>query len=213
MVSRRNFTKSVAMTAAALWLGLGEALHTAWAETKRRLVPPGTSAESLANQNPNSLDASQLEVTPTEHFGTMGLTNHPVDIAAWRLEVTGKVDRPLRLTYAEVTGLPTVERKELLICPGFFSYQALYRGVMLGTLLEKAGMQPGARRVVISGPAGDRQKRETFTMAEIEAGRVFLAWAVNGQTLPMKHGYPLRAVAPDRYGDDWVKYVARLEVS
>ncbi|MFH1058371.1 MAG: molybdopterin-dependent oxidoreductase [Pseudomonadota bacterium] len=213
MLSRRSFTKTVITGTTALWLGLGGFLLKAWAETKRRVLPQGVSAESLANQQPQHIDASQLEVTPLDRFGTMGLTNHQVDIESWRLEVSGKVDHPLRLTYAQVTGLPRVERKELLICPGVFSYQARYQGVMLDVLLQRAGLQTGAQKVVIGGPAGGRMKQERFSLAEIEAGRVMLAWAVNGQALPVKHGYPLRLVAPDRYGDDWVKYVTKIEVS
>lgn len=213
MLTRRNFTKNLIKASAAVWLGLGGYLQMAWAETKRRLLPKGTSAESLANQHPRRIDASQLEVTPLKRFGTMGLSDYRVDIKSWRLEVSGKVDNPLKLTYAEVTSLPMVERKELLICPGVFSYQALYQGVMLDVLLKKAGLQEGAQRVVIGGPKGGRLKSESFSLAEIEAGRVFLAWSVNGQPLPVKHGYPLRVVAPDRYGDDWVKYVTKVKVS
>jgi sulfoxide reductase catalytic subunit YedY len=40
---------------------------------------------------------------------------------------------------------------------------------------------------------------------------VFLCYTVNDQTLPLRHGYPLRIVADDEYGDRWVKYVYRLE--
>ena len=48
-------------------------------------------------------------------------------------------------------------------------------------------------------------------MEEVESGKVFLAYAVNGQTLPQKHGYPLRVVAADRLGSDWVKFVYKVE--
>jgi len=44
------------------------------------------------------------------------------------------------------------------------------------------------------------------------ADTVFLAYGVNGKTLPQKHGFPLRVVAEDTYGSDWVKYVYGLEV-
>lgn len=184
----------------------------AWAEAKRKLLPKGTSLRSLVGKDPKRLDASQLEITPIEKFGTMGLTDHKVDISAWRLQVGGKVDRPLSLTYEQVTGLPGVERKELLICPGIFAYQARYQGVLLSVLLTRAGLQKSATEVFIYGPKGGSAKEEKFSLEEIRAERVFLAWSVNGQTLPMKHGYPLRVVAPDHYGDDWVKYVARIDV-
>jgi DMSO/TMAO reductase YedYZ molybdopterin-dependent catalytic subunit len=84
--------------------------------------------------------------------------------------------------------------------------------VMLDLLLDRAGVKKDARKVVISGPKTGRIKNERFNLSEIKAGRVFLAWAVNGKPLPEKHGYPLRVVAPDHYGDDWVKYVARIKV-
>ncbi|MBW2515672.1 MAG: molybdopterin-dependent oxidoreductase, partial [Deltaproteobacteria bacterium] len=41
--------------------------------------------------------------------------------------------------------------------------------------------------------------------------KVFLAYEVNGEKLPVRHGFPLRIVAEDYYGDDWVKYVYRIE--
>jgi DMSO/TMAO reductase YedYZ molybdopterin-dependent catalytic subunit len=212
MLSRRRFASNMFRACAGVFLGLGGFMQKAWAETKRRLLPKGTSALSLRNRNPKLIDASQLEITPLDKFGTMGLTNYKVDMESWRLEVGGKVKRPLKLTYSQVLKLPMVERKELLICPGVFSYQALYQGVMLKILLKKTGLEQGARKVVIGGPKGGRLKEESFSMDEIEAGRVLLAWSVNGVALPKKHGYPLRVVAPDRYGDDWVKYVSKIEV-
>ena len=212
MLSRRNFVQNFIKLCMGVWLGMGGLAQTAWASAKRRLLPKGTDPKNLINNTPKNLDTSLLEITPIEEFGTMGESDRKEDIKLWQLAVSGKVERPLSLDYAQVTSLPKVERKELLICPGVFSYHALYQGVMLGELLKRAGLKAGAEKVIISGPMGEWDKEETFSLGEIEAGRVFLAWAVNGKTLPVKHGYPLRVVAPDRYGDDWVKYVAKLEV-
>jgi DMSO/TMAO reductase YedYZ molybdopterin-dependent catalytic subunit len=212
MISRRNFVANLARVSTGAMLGLGGLAQIAGAAMKRKLLPESTSAESLSHLNPQGVDASQLKVTPLEKFGTMGLSDYRVDMATWRLQVAGKVDTPLSLDYAEVKSLPMVERKELLICPGVFSYQAIYQGVLLRDLLAKAGPRKGTKKVVISGPKGSRTKEERFTMSEIKAGRVFLAWSVNGRPLPVKHGFPLRVVAPDHYGDDWVKYADKVEV-
>jgi len=63
----------------------------------------------------------------------------------------------------------------------------------------------------VHGPPGPYEKTEGFKLAEVDSGRVFLAYGVNGRTLPQKHGFPLRAVAADRFGSDWVKFVYKLE--
>jgi sulfoxide reductase catalytic subunit YedY len=47
-------------------------------------------------------------------------------------------------------------------------------------------------------------------LADVDNGKVILAYAVNGEILPRKHGFPLRLVAEDYYGHDWVKYVYRM---
>ena len=48
-------------------------------------------------------------------------------------------------------------------------------------------------------------------MTEIVSNQVFLAYQVNGQVLSRKHGFPLRAVAEDHYGSEWVKFVHHIE--
>jgi len=49
-------------------------------------------------------------------------------------------------------------------------------------------------------------------VAEAQAGKMLLAYKVNGEVLPRQHGFPLRAVAEDHYGSEWVKYVDRITV-
>ena len=106
--------------------------------------------------------------------------------------------------------LPPVERNVLLICPGFFVNHGRWKGISLGRLLEKAQMESGVTHVTISGPAGRYEKTERFPLADVLSDKVYLAYAVNGETLPLKHGYPLRVVAEDYYGSDWVKFVNKV---
>jgi len=105
-----------------------------------------------------------------------------------------------------------VEENVLLICPGIFTIHATWKGVFVRELLMRAGLLEGATHVTLHGPAGPYEKVEEFKRDEVESGRVFLAYGVNGQALPQKHGFPLRAVAADRFGSDWVKFVYKLEV-
>ncbi len=190
---------------------LGSLITRAYAQTKRIILPRGTKMTSLVDQNPADLDNRHLEVIPLTEFETMGLTDHEEDINAWRLKITGKVQKPLALSYDQVLELPAIERRVLLICPGFFANHGRWEGISVAQLLKLAQSEPGITHVTFRGPPGRYEKTERFPIAEITAHKVFLAYRVNGQTLPRKHGFPLRLVAEDHYGSQWVKYVHEVE--
>ena len=187
-------------------------LNRAWAAAARVLLPRETDPQSLKLKNPAQLDARNLEVMDLDAFGTMGLTDFKADIQAWRLEITGAVNTPLQLTYADILGLPAVEKNVLLICPGVFVNHGRWKGVTIRSLIEKAGRQEQGARVTVRGPQSSYEKVESFGMDEILAEKIFLAYGVNGVPLPQKHGFPLRLVAEDRYGHEWVKFVYRITV-
>lgn len=215
-MDRRQFNRlmSAAAGQAMLLLGpLGPLVRSGWAGLRRRLLASDTDLGTLLYENPDDLDASQLPLTPIEDFGTMGTTDHVVDLEAWRLEIGGAVAEPQRLSYADIQALPAVERRVLLICPGVFAYHALWKGISLGALLAGAGISKDAARVDISGPEGPEERFEVFALDEVRTDRVFLAYAVNGRPLPQPHGFPLRVVAEGQVGSRWVKYVDRVDVS
>jgi len=166
---------------------------------------------SLVDHNPADLDARNLEIIPLEDFETMGLDDHQVNLNQWRLEVVGRVKKPLRLTYDQLLELPSFEKKVLLICPGFFTNHGRWTGISVTDLLEMAEAETGITHVSFRGPAGRYAKINRFPIDEIAADKIFLAYGVNGKVLPKEHGYPLRVVAEDRYGSEWVKYVHRIE--
>ena len=212
--SRRLFIKKTIRLLAGIGLFLAPlscAIRRAWAEAKRVVLPKGTRLSSLIDRNPAELDTRNLEVLPLEEFETMGLTDHETDLDQWRLEVAGNVKKPLKLTYAQLLELPSVERNVLLICPGFFTNHGRWKGIAVSDLLKIAEADAGITHVSFRGPAGRYAKSERFPIEEINAGKVFLAYQVNGEVLPQKHGYPLRVVAEDHYGDEWVKYVHKIE--
>lgn len=215
MEKRRQFLKLLVGGAAWVGTGLGSLFSMAkWviAETGRIILPKGTPRESLIDKNPADLDASNLEVTPLDNFGTMGLTDHEVSLDKWGLEVDGHVKTPLRLTYEEIKKLPLVERKVLMICPGFFANQGTWKGFSLGELLNLAQAEAGVTHVTVRGPDGKYENSQRYPLADALGNKVFLAYEVNGRPLPQKHGFPLRAVAEGYYGYDWVKYVYRVTV-
>lgn len=211
MHSRRDFTKLAVgsvLAGGALLGSLCSVLQRAWAAS-RKVLPKGTTRESLIDQSPAELDTSNLEITPLEQFGTMGPTNRVVDPGTWRLEVVGHVRRPLSLTYAQLTALPSIERKVLLICPGFFVNHGRWKGVSIRALLNQAGFDPAVTQISIEAKG---EKSVRFSVTDVLSEKVFLAYQVNGLPLPRKHGFPLRAVVEDHFGSEWVKYVDKIVV-
>jgi sulfoxide reductase catalytic subunit YedY len=144
MEDRRGFIKLTLGSLAGLGLLLCSpvsGLQLIWAKTKRVILPKGTKRGTLSRRNPAEVDARNIEITPLKDFGTMGLTNHEVDLDTWRLEVTGHVDTPLRLSYAQLRDLPSIERNVLQICPGVFANHGAWRGISINNLRYHWGTQ------------------------------------------------------------------------
>jgi DMSO/TMAO reductase YedYZ molybdopterin-dependent catalytic subunit len=216
MLTRRSFmgTALKVLSLASIPLQpLVSGINSARAHAKRTVVPRGTSRKSLIDKNPAELDATDLEVTPLAEFGTMGLDDYKVNLEEWRLVVDGKVEEPLSLKYSEILDLPSVEKTVLLVCPGFFANNGTWKGVSVIELLKRAQVKSDAAYVTVRGPRGDYEKVEKFSLKDGDSDLLFLAYQVNGTTLPQKHGFPLRLVAGSRYGSEWVKYVWNVKVA
>ncbi len=210
---RRGFLRAALAWLAALAFGAQPffgAIRSALAEARQQILPRGTRREDLIDKNPADLDARHLEITPLEEFGVMGLDKHPVELEAWRLRVGGALREPLALGYREIRELPAIERAVLLICPGVFANHGRWKGVSLLELARLGGAGEGATHVTLAGPQGVAGKTARFPMADTRADRVFLAYEVNGQPLPPRHGFPLRLVAEGYYGYEWVKFVDQV---
>jgi DMSO/TMAO reductase YedYZ molybdopterin-dependent catalytic subunit len=213
MEKRRQFLKVGFFTGISLLLSpFLSIIRIAYAKTKRIILPKNTKRESLTHKNPRNLDTRNLDTTPLKNFDTMGEVDYEVDINDWRLEVSGHVKTPLKLTYSEILALPAIEKEVLLICPGFFANHGRWKGISMGELLEKVQPEQGVTHVSFSGQKGKNENQGTFPIDHILSNKIFLAYAVNGETLPKKHGFPLRVVAADYYGFDWLKYVYKMTI-
>ena len=180
-----------------------------WAETKK-LLPKGFSKGKLKDMNPTEVDNRNLEIDPLKKFGTMGPTDVATDLNTYRLKVTGKVGLPLSLSYDEILKYPSLTETVLLICPGFFSNNGRWTGLNLKSLLQEAQTKKEAQYIDI---VGAHEKRVRIPLNALDQKRIFLAYRVNGEALPQKHGFPLRLVYEDAYGFDWVKYVDEIVAS
>jgi DMSO/TMAO reductase YedYZ molybdopterin-dependent catalytic subunit len=155
-----------------------------------------------------SLDVAGLSpiVTPNRDFyriDTALLVPRP-DLATWRLRVTGMVDRPFELTYDQLVALPLHEQQVTIACVsnevgGDLVGNALWTGVRLKELLDRAGVQPEATQIV--GRAVDGFTVGFPTAWAIADDRESLvAVLMNGETLPPDHGFPARLIVPGLYG-------------
>ena len=194
-------------------LGLGfYSSSTLWAKIRKHILPKNTDLSLLRNKNPKYLDTRNYEIMPLEAFQTMGDKDAPFEAETWRLEVTGAVQANLALTYAEILTLPSTEKEVLLVCPGVFVNHGRWKGIAIKNLLERAQPSKNVSKVHIYGlNLGSGDRKETFSFDDVSSGQVFLSYAVNGQPLPRKHGFPLRVVAEGHWGSTWVKYVHKIE--
>jgi DMSO/TMAO reductase YedYZ molybdopterin-dependent catalytic subunit len=133
-----------------------------------------------------------------------------IDFQSYRLEVTGKVEQPLSLTYDELRCLPRIETRCLLNCPGFFQDEATWAGASLDAVLEQAGVQPDARQLRLV--SADGYSTIVF-LDQLQPGESFLAYEWEGEPLPILHGFPVRAVFPSLDGNKWVKWLVQIDVT
>ena len=158
-----------------------------------------------------------------------------VDVNTFRLSVRGHVDTALSMTLREVVdGLPRVELVAVNQCSGNsrgytappvagaqWSNGAMgnarWMGVRLKDVLDRAGVKAGARQVRFAGldePVVEEAPKFMKSLAIDHAsdGEVMIAYAMNGEQLPLLNGFPLRLVVPGWYSTYWVKMLNRIEV-
>lgn len=154
----------------------------------------------------NALDVEGLTpiVVPNEDFYRIdtALGTPFVDASTWSLRISGMVDTPIELSYDDLRAGDVVERYVTLSCVsnevgGGLVGNALWRGVLLGPLLERAGVQQGAGQVV--GRSVDGWSAGFPLDAAFDRDSM-IAFAMNGEPLPAAHGFPARLVVPGLYG-------------
>lgn len=143
---------------------------------------------------------------PTTFFGE---TTAPIEVARWRLAVRGRVAHLLSLSIDEVAALPPASSRAVLDCTSGWAMETEWRGTTLASVLDRAGAEPDAELVTIRSVTGWFAR---MPVAEARSGAL-LATHVAGQPLPHGNGAPLRLVAPDRRGLEWVKWVTEIELA
>jgi DMSO/TMAO reductase YedYZ molybdopterin-dependent catalytic subunit len=176
--------------------------------------------------------------TPNDQFYVRwhwALIPTEIDPGGFRLTVRGHVNQTLSLSLNDILhGLPGVELAALNQCSGnsrgFFQPRvsggewsngamgnALWTGVRLRDVLDKAGVRPGAVQVRFKGLDEPVVEDAPHFMKSLDIdhardGEVMIAYAMNGEQLPLLNGFPLRLVVPGWYATYWVKMLNDIEV-
>jgi DMSO/TMAO reductase YedYZ molybdopterin-dependent catalytic subunit len=178
-----------------------------------RTLPPPAAAVSFR------IPGLEPFITPNADFYRIDISLSPpqLDPATWVLEVTGEVERSVRITYAELLGMGLAESRTTLMCVsnevgGDLIGTATWLGVPIRDILARARPRAGTDMVLSTGADGFTASTPLSTLTD---GRnAVLAVGMNGAVLPALHGFPVRMVVPGLYGYvSATKWLLRLEVT
>jgi DMSO/TMAO reductase YedYZ molybdopterin-dependent catalytic subunit len=180
------------------------------------------------------LDGFSAYITPIDRFFVRTHVPVPtVNVREWRLRIDGEVTMPLSLTIEDLRRLPAIELISVVECAGngrgFYepSVPGLqwanggvgngrWKGARLADVLRRSGVKPSAREVLFDGadlPLGTMPDfQRSIPIKKALDLDTILAYEMNGETLPVKHGFPLRVVAPGWAGDSWIKWLTSIRV-
>jgi DMSO/TMAO reductase YedYZ molybdopterin-dependent catalytic subunit len=134
-----------------------------------------------------------------------------VDIAAWRLEVTGEVEEPLSLTYEQLKELPATEVTTDIHCVTRWSrFDARFKGVHWSELAKLARPKPSARFAIAHAEQGFTAN---VPLVAIEDANALVVYEADGEPLTPEHGGPVRLVVPSKYFWKSAKWLRGIELS
>jgi DMSO/TMAO reductase YedYZ molybdopterin-dependent catalytic subunit len=182
------------------------------------------------------LDLQRGIITPNDLFFMRNRFSFPeIDAAAWRLTVSGPVGQPLSLSYDDLLAMPSRSFPATLECAGNgrsgmepmpegepWEYGAVstaeWTGVPLHLVLETAGLSEGVTAIVAEGQdggfvseaRGEERFARSLPLDKALHPDTLLAYTMNGEPLPVAHGFPVRLLVPGWYGMASVKWVTTL---
>ncbi len=208
---RRSFLAAGAATAGiAAGAGLAGRLLTerssvASAQRSLRIPKPTVTTQSLPPGTDLDIPGLASFVTPNSAFYRVdtALVLPQVDPSSWQLRIHGMVSREITLTFEELIKRPLIEDYVTLCCVsdpigGPYIGNAKWLGASLAGVLREAGIKAGADQLLCTSVDGFTSGTPVQTVMD---GRdALLAVAMNGQPLPVAHGFPARMVVPGLYG-------------
>lgn len=132
----------------------------------------------------------------------------------WALEVGGDVAHPAVLRMSDLQALPSVLQETTLQCisnevGGGLNSNAKWKGVLLRDVIQRSGPSEGARQVMFHGADGFSDE---IPFEKAMHPQTLLAFEMNDETLPQRHGFPVRLIVPGYVGEKSVKWLTRIDV-
>ena len=198
-----------------LFYGQGQEQQQEDSISSSQLIPQSIS-KLIGFEDPMLATLLASELTPTYLFYRIDINPivPVVDEKTWKLTVKGLVSNPLTLTYNEIRTMPFVEQYATLECVsnkigGDLIGTALWKGIQLKDLLDRAKVMPGAKYIVFRCSDG------YDVGIPLENGMMdgtLLAYAMNLAPLTTAHGFPVRAIVPGLYGMMNPKWITEIEI-
>ena len=178
----------------------------------------------LSSRKTMAQEFSESDLSPSFRSNGTSLPNNPQyqalarnAFADWALEVGGMVERPLKFTLAQLQALPSRTQITRHDCVEGWSAIGKWTGVPLHEVLSLVRPLPQARYVVFycADPMeedGTKNYYESIDMEDAYHAQTILAYALNGETLPIKNGAPIRVRIERQLGYKMAKYIMRIEL-
>ena len=234
--TRRDILRGGVAVAGLSALGIPDWLMPALAQTEV-VIPftdlPATFPAPANDRRTYDLRRINGPFTPKDEFFTTQHYGHPaIDPAAFRLKVSGLVNRPLSLSLEALRKIGTSDLVAGFECSGNrrplqgASSNGRWTGVPLRDVLDEAGVKAEAREFVFFGADHGQEEVEFRTQkftVDQQFGRSlprekalspdpFVAWALNGEPLTRHQGSPLRLIVPGWYGVANVKWLSEIHL-
>jgi DMSO/TMAO reductase YedYZ molybdopterin-dependent catalytic subunit len=226
-MNRRRWLTGALATAATAMLAACSQAGTSLAEQARRMgegltrrsqrlfIPPDALAPtySRAEISPDFKANGSIDPAASDYLALKA-----DGFAGYKLVVDGLVERPLTLSLAELRTRPSQSQITKHDCVEGWTSIAEWTGVRLETLLDEAGLKPEARYIVfhcfdaLTQTEDGERYYESIDLIDARHPQTILAWAMNGETLPVPHGAPLRLRVERQLGYKQAKYIRRIEV-
>ena len=188
-------------------IGLGAAGVVFGAKVQNRLGPLLAPIEA---KDPTGI----LSLLPFDRFRfytvTGGFPKRSRD--AYRLQVTGLVERPFTISYRELTALPATHvTRDFQCVTGWRVPDVRWTGVQLRALLDRAGVKPEAK--ALRFVSFDGTYTESLTLAQARRPDVLVAYELDAEPLSSLHGGPARLYVAPMYGYKSCKWLESIELT
>ncbi len=232
VISRRRLLTGGLVSAGALALSGCDALDSASRSWFRGVL---SSAEDLTKVtqrfflSPRSRATEFSKADISAYFKPNGSTNpddpdyraHAANgFADWALKIGGLVEKPGEFSLADLRAMPSRTQITRHDCVEGWSCIGQWTGLQLAHLLDHVRLKPSARFIVFTCADqlektldGSGRYYESIDLADAYHPQTILAYAMNGETLPVPHGAPLRLRVERQLGYKMAKYVMRIDAA